>query len=335
MRTLLILVILGALGWSGYWWAGATAQRTAIGMWLEDRRAAGWVADSSSVTVRGYPNRFDTIVQNLSLADPVSAWSWDAPEFQILALSYQPNHIIAVWPGTQVLSSPGQRIDLTAQRMRGSVTFFPSTALALKQTIIELDAVALASTRGWTAGLSSGQLAFRRSAPDTAPDFGYDFSLTGRSLTLPEPLKRAIDPSDLLPPTLATADVRLTPVFDAEWNLAAVEGRKPRLITLNIDNVKLAWGNVELGLQGRVDRDDRGYAEGSVNVIARNWQDMLKLAVESGMVSENLAGTLGSALGFLAQGTGETDLLDITLTMERGFTRVGPIPIGPAPRMDY
>ena len=148
-------------------------------------------------------------------------------------------------------------------------------------------------------------------------------------------MKRAIDPSDLLPPTLATADVRLTPVFDAEWNLAAVEGRKPRLITLNIDNVKLAWGNVELGLQGRVDRDDRGYAEGSVNVIARNWQDMLKLAVESGMVSENLAGTLGSALGFLEQGTGETDLLDITLTMERRFTRVGPIPIGPAPRMDY
>ena len=39
MRTLLAIVILAALGWSGYWWFNASTRENALNGWLAGRRA--------------------------------------------------------------------------------------------------------------------------------------------------------------------------------------------------------------------------------------------------------------------------------------------------------
>lgn len=333
MMRLLVILVLSASGlWSGYWWVGSTAQKSALQSWLDERRAAGWAADGT-VSVTGFPNRFDAIVQNLTLADPNSEWAWAAPEFQILALSYKPNHIIAVWPGTQTIASPQEKIDITSEVMRGSVRFAPSTDLALQETLNEMRAVTATSSLGWRATLAEGQLAIRRSEPGTAPDFGYDVYFHARNLGLPDPVKDALDPAGLLPATVANAELRLTPVFDDVWNLPAVEGRKPQLTTLNIGNAALAWGAMELGVKGRLDTDGDGFATGEINVIAKNWRDMLALATTAGMIPEGMGQSVERGLSVLAQTTGDTNLLDVTLSFRGGRIWLGPIPIGPAPRL--
>src|SRR4051794_30128731 len=106
MRTLLAIVILAALAWSGYWYVHATARHNAIDGWLAERRAAGWVAEAEKVRVRGFPNRVDTFVTGLDLADPKAGWSWKAGELELLSLSYDPFHVIAVLPGEQVVATP-------------------------------------------------------------------------------------------------------------------------------------------------------------------------------------------------------------------------------------
>jgi len=140
MRRLLTLVLIVASLWSIYWFIGASAQKIALQSWLEDRRGDGWVAEAEELRVRGFPNRFDTILRDLSLADPLTGWSWDAPEFQILALSYRPNHVIAVWPPEQQFATPNERMTVTSDLIRGSVRLQPTTALGLEEARIDLGA---------------------------------------------------------------------------------------------------------------------------------------------------------------------------------------------------
>lgn len=335
MRTLFFVVMIAALGWSGYWFAGSQGKEAALTAWLDDRRSQGWVADTADLTVSGFPNRFDTTITELHLADPRSNWAWSAPWFQIFALSYQPNHIIAVWPPEQTVASPSERITVNSSDMRGSVRFAPSTSLALDQAIVELQALALDSSLGWTAALDSGQLAIRRTPPGAAPeDHAYDVSLTARSLRLPEPTRAVLDPAGLLPEAIARADVRLTPVFEAPWDRIAVETGPPDLLILNVGNISYEWGEMSMTVTGRLDADAAGLAEGDLNIIARNWREMLDMSVRAGWVPEDLHGSLETGLALLARATGQTDRLDITLTFDKGLARIGPIPVGRAPRLN-
>ena len=102
MRVLLgVTALLGAL-WAGYWVVGSSAAQSGMADWFDERRAEGWVAEYDDLAVRGFPNRFDAGFTEISLADPGTGLAWQAPFFQLLALSYKPNHVIAVWPDEQI-----------------------------------------------------------------------------------------------------------------------------------------------------------------------------------------------------------------------------------------
>ena len=83
MRILLAIVILAALGWSGFWWWQASVRDRALTSWLAERSADGWVAQAGDIRVTGFPNRVDAVVTDLDLADPEAGWSWAADEFRI------------------------------------------------------------------------------------------------------------------------------------------------------------------------------------------------------------------------------------------------------------
>lgn len=334
MRNLVILVVVVAGLWSVWWYTGASGKEMAIRAWLAQQRQAGWVAEYERLDVVGYPSRFDTTVTGLAIADPRSGWAWTAPTFQILAQAYSPNHIIAVWPGAQRLGTPFETVTADAARMRGSVVFEPNTQLALDRTAIEIDALTLSGATGWEATLERGFLATRQAGADTAPPFAHDVSLEALALTPPAPLKRLFDPAGILPGVMEEARLDMTPVFDAAWNRRAVEtGALPALTALNLRDLTVRWGELELTARGELAVDRRGFPEGTLDVTARNWRDMLRLAVQSGMLRADLADQAETALGFLARLSGERGTLKVPLGFSGGFVRLGPVPIGPAPRL--
>src|SRR6476646_8564245 len=151
MRTLLAIVILAALGWSGYWWFNASTRENALNAWLAGRRADGWVAQAQDLHVTGFPNRVDTIVPDLDLADPDAGWSWHADRFEILSLSYKPQHVIAVLPGTQVFSNRYDTLRLISDKLDGSVIFRPTPRLELDRMTFETENLHIAADSGWTA----------------------------------------------------------------------------------------------------------------------------------------------------------------------------------------
>jgi len=332
VRLLVSLVFFACLGWSGYWWVGSTAKEAAITGWLEGRQQAGWVADYQSLDVKGFPNRFDSTLTDLHLADPNSGWAWSAPELYILGLSYQPNHIIVVWPENQTISSPKETINLQASNLRSSVKFEPNTTLALERTVLEIDDLALHSTLGWTSTLKRAKFA---SMQADGEDFAHHLDFEATDVKPARIFKALVDPSDLLPDVFDRLHIGATLAFDAPWDRLAVEGAKPNLTRLDLTDLTATWGELDFQAKGTVEIDSLGYPTGKIRIRAQNWKKMLKLGVSSGAIPKDLLGPLETGLGFIARLSGNPDTIDAPLSFSNRIMHLGPIPIGPAPRLKY
>lgn len=332
MRTIVGIIFAALLGWCIWWFVGAKAQETAWESWFEERRRAGWVAEMSEIKVRGFPNRLDTTVSEVQLADPVSGWAWSMPFFQVLMLSYKPNHILAVWPDTQKISAPGETLLVSSVKMRGSVVFVPNTDLTLDRTQIEIASLGLLGT-GWNAALGQANFATRRVGEGDAPDFAHQLGLDAQDLRFSEGLKNRLDPAGVLPAAVEKLHIDLIAAFDAPWDRHSVEGRKPQLTALSVRDIDLRWGELNLTANGKVSVDQQGYPVGDISVKAVNWQDIIDLTVSSGLVGRDLATTIKDGLGFLAMLGGDPNTLNVPLKFADGYVLLGPIPIGPAPRL--
>ena len=333
MRWLMGITIILAALWSGWWFIGSAAQKTAIDTWLTQQGERGWVAERDTLGVTGFPNRFDTVVTGLHLADPQSGWSWQTPEFQILALSYKPNHIIAVWPGEQLIGSPYENITITTETLRGSVVFEPDTALALDRTAIEIADLKLTSNDGWNSTLAKGQLNTARAAEGTAPGFAHDIWFNAENLTVPRHMIERFDPARILPDELKVARMKVTTSFDAPWDRLAIEGDKPTLTGVSLKDLTVTWGELDLRARGQFDVDANGYPQGSIDVTAINWREMVKLSVSSGLVPQNLADTAESGLALLAHLSGDSKTIKVPLVFSGETMSLGPVPIGRSPKL--
>ncbi len=140
MRILIALVLIAAIGWSGYWFYGARSLRGAIRAEIADLRAAGVSVETQSISVTGFPNRFDTMVDAPRLAWP-SGLSWSAPFLQVFALSYRPNQVIAALPPTQSISGRFGEATIETGRARASGLFRNDGDLTLDHANLVADEV--------------------------------------------------------------------------------------------------------------------------------------------------------------------------------------------------
>lgn len=332
MRYLMWAAVIALAVWTGWWWLASTAHKQAWALWLEDRADAGWVAEYDALTVRGFPNRLDTTISGLQLADPASGWAWSAPIFQVLSLSYKPNHVIAVWPERQRVSSPGGTAEVTAETLRGSLVFVPGTDLALDRMQLEIADLVIETPDG-RAVLDVAHFATRRSVAGMAPANSHDIGLDITGLRLPLPVKLNLDPTGLLPDRFETAHLDMSVAYDAPWDRHAIEGRKPQPRAISLKKLALSWGDLTLNARGNLEVDRSGYPNGDITIKARNWQQILKVLVAAEILPPDLAAQIRSGLGLLAGLSGDPRSIDIPLSFAGGQTFIGPIPLGPAPRL--
>lgn len=337
MRVLLAIVLLAAAGWSGWWWWNANARETAIEDWLAERRADGWIAEAAAVEADGFPNRVDVTASDLRLADPEAGWSWEAPFFQILSLTWKPHQFIAVWPDEQQVATPYETARITSDIMRGSVAFEPGLALALNRSTVEIEAMRVTGEAGWTASLDRAVLATRRATQEDAPANAYDFSFVAAGLALPEEWAERVDRAGMLPRAMEAAEIDATLVFDRRWDRAAVEDEPPALEAVTLRDLRLSWGRLDLRGRGEIAVDAEGYAEGELDLRVQNWRDALEVAVEGGLIGADVAGAVEAALGFVAQLGGSGNAIEVPLVFADGRTMIrapfASVPVGEAPRL--
>lgn len=328
MKVLIAFVLIAILGWSGYWFAGQLALREAYSAWFEARRAEGWQAETSALDVQGFPNRLDVGLSDLVLADPETGLAWEAPFFEVLSLSYRPNHVIAVWPDDQLIATPEQKFRIASEDMRASLVFAPGADLLLERSTLTAAFLRIMPENhaNDTTALSALTLATER-----VEEMSYRFGISAEGLTLSPPWRARLDPETRLPDQLSGLNLDLIVTFDKPWDRTAIEAARPQPTYVKLALADARWGQLHLQAAGAVKISAEGFPDGEVTLKARNWREILSLGVASGAVPEALAGTIESGLTLMAQMAGNPETLDIPLTFRGGRTRLGPIPLGPAP----
>ena len=337
MRKLIVLLLLGSGLWSGYWYAGSTAIQNGAEQWFADAAAQGLVAEKTALTVQGFPNRFDLTVEGVQLADPASGIGWQAPSFQVFAMTWKPWHIIAGFPPNQLVSLPDQGLTIDSQDMMASLRASPSTDLPLAETRLSGTSLALASDLGWTMGLGEFTIGLR-----TAPDFGpsaYEFGFDLAPLT-PDPGLvadiKAVAIPDLpasdLPDTIETLSGSIQLSLSAPLD-RHMGDTNPRVTRVDIGNLSLIWGELGVSANGAVEADGNGYAAGKITVEIRNWDRLPALLVATGAIKPELAPTVVKGMQALAAQSPDMTVLSLPLVLEDGRMSFGPFPLGPAPLM--
>jgi hypothetical protein len=328
MKRLLILILVLSLGWSAYWFLGATRAKSGFQDWFAARQAEGWLAETSQITVNGYPNRFDATFANVALADPETGIAWEAPFFQLFALSYRPNHLIAIWPEEQVLAFPDQRVIVRSDDMKASLVLTGAASLPLERTNFAADALAFASEAGWSLSADTLRLAMHK---DPQGDAQYRLALSATGFAPPADIAARAQTS--LPRTLKTVEADLTARFDRPWDISALEDMRPQPREIALHKAQLTWGQLDLHAAGRVEISASGYPDGEITLRATNWREIITLARQSGEIPETLLDGIEQGLELLATMAGNPKALDIPLNFRGGQTRIGPVPLGPAPRI--
>lgn len=329
MRGIFIVTCIAALAWMTWWVVGSSALERALAGWIDERRAEGWVAEYADIGVRGFPNRFDTRVTELRLADPDTGVAWTAPFFEILQLSYTPNRAVLVWPNTHTFSTPFETIEIVSEQSRGSVGFRPVPSLELDRATIVLDEVGLASNLGWTVSLDDGRFSIRAEDGENTYRVGAELL----DLRPSGGVKDTLDPAGLLPAVVERLHLDATLALTDPLDRFAIEDARPQITGLDLTNLSAAWGEVTFRAAGELQIDGAGVPEGEITVRAVEWRRLLDMAVSTGLLPETFLPAIDSTLELMAGLSGDTETLDAPLTFDNGFVSFGPIPLGRAPRI--
>lgn len=327
MLRIVVILLVAAAAWMGWWAFGSVAYERGLSAWIDARRADGWAADVASLETRGFPNRFDTTLSEVRLADPATGVAWSAPFVQFLSLAYRPNQVIAVLPERHDFSTPFQTVSIEHDRARGSLFLAPSTTLPLESARVRIDALEVTSTRDWAVALDEGRFAI-----EDAPAAQNTYRIGGELLGLAPSagVLRALDPGGVLPKKVEQLRLDATVRFSAPWDRRAIEEARPQVREIDLSDLSARWGRVTFRAVGELRVNPNGVPTGEITVRAVQWRRLLTMAVGAGLVPEALSGTLERGLELLS---GKRDTLDVPLEFRRGQIRLGPLPLGPAPRI--
>lgn len=327
-RVIGFIVIIAAL-WSGWWFIAATGAERAVHNWLELRQAEGWQAQAQSVTQSGYPAMLNLRIDAPQLADPATGVALEMDQIMLSAPAWWPGDVTLTLPDTPIrMTSPDGPLTLQANEGQAVLNLHPGPSLQLE---------AMQATSGlWQITTPEGALLsgtdFTTSMvqnPENAETYTFDINAT--DLT-PGTLLRAGLPSDW-PLKFDAFRARMTVTFDAPWDRTSLEDLRPQPRAITIEDADIKWGPLRHVASGALTIDSEGIPEGNLNVRIENWRQALDIAQDNGALSADFRPQAETVLNMLSNLGGNPDTLNLTMTFAEGAMTMGPIPLGPAPRI--
>ena len=187
-----------------------------------------------------------------------------------------------------------------------------------------------------TAGdleLAAGSGATMGMIQDDAVPEAYSIVLDIPDFAPAQRVRRLMGGEDSLPDTFDALRMKMDVVFDRPWDRSALELTRPQPRRIDLRLAEVAWGPLRISASGGFDVDAGGVPEGKLSIRAENWREMLQMAETAGALPRAAAQSAERALGFLAGLGGKREALDIQLNVTGGVVALGPLPLGPAPRL--
>jgi hypothetical protein len=330
MRLLLGFATTIALLWSGYWYVGSSAKENVITNWISDRKSDGWTFQMADLSVRGFPNRFDTTLTDFTIATPDSRFSWAAPFFQVFALSYKPNHIIAAWSNTQSFVLEGRKFALTSDALKASALLVPNTRLTIDKLTAEADFLSASLEDTQLVELGKTLLATRLLDPDGTR---HGWSVEANSIEPNPTVLLKIDPKSEFPAVIDRVFWDTTLTFSTPLELLGSAGNAPKLVQIDVGHFEAVWRDLVVEASGNLTIQPSGYLSGTLQLKAAQWQHLVNFAQASGAINKDLSQSILRAMRFVALADGDEKTIEVPVNFTDGLTYVGPIPVGPAPKI--
>lgn len=325
LKKMTVAVILAACVWAGYWFWSASQLRTQSQNWFETRQDDGWIANYDDLSIRGFPNRLDRTFTNVELADPDHGLAWTAPFFQILRLTYQPNHLIAVWPETQTFATPNATWTIQSDGMRASAV--QNSDGILERANLESNVLNIANDQGGFAFALLNAALLRNEGAN--PEYRLAVSADGYAPGFIPPQGFS------LPETFETLRADMTVQFSDDLRLDGMMIERPQPTTIDLRLAEAKWGQMTVKLAGKATLDNAGFATGTVSIKAENWRDMLEVMRANTKVPSALLDVIDNSLALVAGLSGNARSLDLTLSLDQGVASLGIIPVGRIPPIKF
>lgn len=330
MKWLMRSIVLLALIWSGWWTLSGFGLRQGVATWFDTQGARGWQADYSDISGGGFPLRQETLITAPALADPANGTAWRADWLRLSSP--------VLWPGDQTITFPqtrqrlsyfDQTIALFAEDMRARLNLAPGTALELREMSLSSGPWHLQDAEQQQLAAQDLTLSMIQSTDPAT----YDITARINRLRPGDELRKVAQRVNSLPEAFQTLALQMQVRFERPWDRAALETSRPQPRAIDLTLADIHWGALRLQAAGAVTLDDQGIPTGKVALKAENWQEMLAVAKASGAVPDSVLNTVETGLGLLAGLSGNSQSLDLKLGFKNGFVTLGPIPLGPAPRI--
>ena len=329
IRLIKVFIGLGLI-WSLWWLGAGFAIRQGVTTWFDNQSARGWQAEMREIATTGYPLRHITTLSSPALADPATGAAWQADWLRLDSP--------AAWPGRQNLyfaptpqrlSYFDQTVVVEARDLVARLHLKPGLALALDRMEVTSGDWTITGDDGPVTSAESLVLAMVQT--DKAETYQFDIDAAG--FALGARLRRLIGSASALPPKFETLTLDMAVTFDRVWDRKALEQRRPQPVAINLKLADLRWGSLRLMAAGSLTVDEAGIPTGAIIVKAENWREMLAMAQASGTLAPKVADSAEKGLKLLASLGGNRNALDVQFNFVDGFIALGPIPLGPAPRL--
>ena len=281
MRRLTIFVLVLAAIYSGYWFVGSQAVTRGAETQIAEMRSQGWSIQYDDLNVQGFPSRFDTCVTNVAVASPDGQIGYAAPFVQALALSYQPNKVIAAFPAEQQVTIAGEQLTVQSRDLRASASLAANTALELDTITAETPDMTVASASGQTLSLTDVLAAVRASGP--LPN-SYDVYFNAENVVLPESLAAFLTAAGGLPEALDVVGADATLVLDRRIDrhtMPTWQENPGKLRGLTLRSLNIRWGELAVTGDGAIEVAEDGTPDGTITLRATDWQRMLDIALQT------------------------------------------------------
>ncbi|MGP9790226.1 DUF2125 domain-containing protein [Roseinatronobacter sp. NSM] len=318
MRVLLATVVLAALGYGAYWHIAARSLDAQITATL----AHGQAINVADYTLGGFPHRFDVTLNAPRLHLPNTTVTWQGDVLNIHALSYQPHHVIAVFPAQQnvtllrkdwVVRSPDARASLVAAPMRGGALDRANLVFDAPEFTQDMQVHRADSLRAGLTHISDAQYQLALDLPGLRPD---------------PAVRAALGDTDTLPPLLARSRIMATLEFDAPLQ---VNRPLPAVQDINVTDAEIIWGEIGLQVTGRLQPDLDGTLSGQLDLHITNWDQGLALLVAGGLIDSDAVQMAHMML--TAMSDRETGQLQVPVQVRQSVMSLGPLVLGQLPRL--
>lgn len=333
IRWLVTLALLAAGGWSGWWYLGASGQEAGIAAWLDNQRDRGWIAETGAIEVEGFPLDFRTTITDVQIADTRQGWTWEAPVLKAASRSFEPTRIVLTWPDRQSFTGQGDRAEVRAALAETVLDLRPGPSMELRQAATRIETLRIQAERGGKSGADRLSVDLAERAADRSPPNSYELRIDAREVLLPEFLVARIDPTGWLKPRIDKLTVRAHGALADPLGRATVETRQVALKAATISEASFEWGPMRLALSGQFTVDAKGYPEGEIAVEAREWRQMVRLAVSAGAIDTETAQSVIKAIEVVNALAGGREDLRAPFRLAGGKIRLGPFAIADAPRL--